>query len=77
MLEIDLHGLSHPQCLEQTEDFLLNHCNNSGIYEFSIITGNSKKLQDLIINNVLLKHGFTKYYILESNRGRILVHNIF
>ncbi|MCY4160406.1 MAG: hypothetical protein OXE77_00915 [Flavobacteriaceae bacterium] len=76
MLEIDLHGLSHSQCVERTEDFLLNNCNHSGVYEFSIITGNSPKLQQLIINKVLLKHGFTKFYILERNRGQLLVHNI-
>lgn len=76
MLEIDLHGLSHLECVERTEDFLLNNCNKSGVYEFSIITGNSKKLQQLIIHKVLLKHGFTKYYVLEQNRGRLFVHNL-
>ncbi|MCY4561375.1 MAG: hypothetical protein OXC03_03500 [Flavobacteriaceae bacterium] len=76
VLEIDLHGLSHKQCIERTEDFLLNNCNTEGVYEFCIITGNSKKLQQLLIHHVLEKHGFTKYYVLERNRGRLFVHNV-
>ena len=75
VLELDLHGYSHRECVSLTEDFLLENCNSQGITEFSIITGKSKKLQDLLIREVFKRHGFNKYYILQRNIGRIIVHN--
>jgi DNA-nicking Smr family endonuclease len=69
--EIDLHGLSHFQALEKTENKLLLASQNPN-FRFDIITGNSSSLQNKIIKNILDKYKFS-YYIPSSNLGKIVV----
>lgn len=73
MNQIDLHGMSHSQALEKTENALLLASQNPG-FRFDIITGNSNTLQQKIIKNILEKHKFG-YYIFSSNLGKIIVFN--
>ena len=60
--EIDLHGFKHDEAVIATEDFVLRHSNNNTFFSCRIITGNSQKLQDKIIKEVLDKHKF-KYMV--------------
>jgi DNA-nicking Smr family endonuclease len=69
--EIDLHGLSHSQALEKTENKLLLASQNIN-FRFDVITGNSSSLQNKIIKNILDKYKFN-YYIPSSNLGKIVV----
>jgi DNA-nicking Smr family endonuclease len=69
--EIDLHGLSHLQALEETENKLLLVSQNLN-FRFNIITGNSSSLQKKIIKNILDKYKFN-YYVPSSNLGKIVV----
>ena len=71
MKELDLHGLSHNEAVDISEDFVLMESHNS-MFQCKIITGNSISLQDKIINQVLIKHNF-KYYIPSWNTGEIIV----
>lgn len=72
MNEIDLHGLFHDEALIYVEDFVLRESRKGIGFQCRIITGNSKQLQDKIINQVLLKHKF-KFYIPSWNNGEIVV----
>ena len=68
-MEIDLHGFPHDKVVEETENFLLMEYKYMD--ECKVITGNSKKLQDKIIE-MLDKHGF-RWYIPSWNLGVIMV----
>ena len=68
-MEIDLHGFPHDKAVEETENFLLMEYKYMD--ECRVITGNSKKLQDKIIE-MLDKHGF-RWYIPSWNLGVIMV----
>ena len=70
--EIDLHGFKHNEAVIATEDFVLKLDNMNTFFTCRIITGNSQKLQDRIIKEVLDKHKF-KYMIPSWNTGCILV----
>tara|TARA_Y100000996_G_scaffold334876_1_gene271301 strand:+ start:2482 stop:2694 length:213 start_codon:yes stop_codon:yes gene_type:complete len=67
-MEIDLHGFNHQQAVEETENFILMEYKYAD--EVKIITGNSKQLQDKIIE-MLDKHGF-RWYIPSWNLGVIM-----
>ena len=71
MNEIDLHGLPHEKALQITEDFLLEE-SVVEVFQCRIITGNSLKLQNKIINEVLDPYNF-KWYIPAWNTGEIIV----
>mgnify|MGYP005703166029 FL=1 len=49
--KIDLHGLSHENALIQVEEFLLMNSFRNDL-ELELITGNSPKLQEKIINRI-------------------------
>lgn len=68
---IDLHGMSHKEALEKTEEALIKASMDDGM-EFEIITGNSTILQQKIIDEILGKHNFS-HYIPSSNLGMIIV----
>lgn len=72
MIEIDLHGVIHEEALTRVEDFVLRESQKGITFQCRIITGNSKILQDKIINQILLKHKF-KFYIPSWNNGEIIV----
>ena len=68
---IDLHGLSHEESLIKVEEYLLlNSFDNDLDLEF--ITGQSPKLQEKIINQILNKHNFN-YYIPKYNTGVMFI----
>lgn len=72
MNEIDLHGFTHDEAIFAAEDFVLRESQKGFGFQCRIITGNSKPLQDKIINDILLKHNF-KFYIPSWNNGEIIV----
>ena len=69
--KIDLHGVNHNEALVKTEDFVLNASLDKPMM-CEIITGNSNKLQQKIITEVLDPHRFS-YYIPSNNQGMIIV----
>jgi hypothetical protein len=73
IVEIDLHGFSHSEALNEVENKLLILSNIDKFFTCNVITGNSKKLQQLIINKVLDKYSF-KYLIPYWNSGMIVVN---
>ena len=68
---LDLHGMSHNEAIEKSEDFLMD-ISVTTYFDGTLITGNSKTLQDKIIKYVLNKHNFN-YYIPTWNQGTIIV----
>ena len=68
---IDLHGLSHDKSLVKVEEFLLLNSFNNDL-DLELITGKSTKLQEKIINQILIKHGFN-YYIPNYNTGVMFI----
>lgn len=71
MSEIDLHKLSHSVALEKLEDFLLIESQTFG-FSCKVITGNSKKLQNKIIENIIKKYKFN-YLIPNTNLGIMII----
>ena len=71
MNEMDLHGMTHDEAVLVTEDFVLRKSIDP-LFQCTIITGNSKPLQDRIIEDVLVKHDF-KYMIPSYNQGCIII----
>jgi|TARA_R110000796_G_scaffold148251_1_gene265095 DNA-nicking Smr family endonuclease len=69
--EIDLHGFNHDDAVIATEEFILKYSTTTNYSTCRIITGQSLKLQDKIISEVLTKHGF-KYFIPSWNTGCIV-----
>lgn len=72
-LKIDLHGLSHKEALNKTENLLIE-ASMIKHSEIDIITGNSSVLQNKIINEILVPHNFS-YYIPSHNLGMIVVND--
>jgi DNA-nicking Smr family endonuclease len=68
---IDLHGMNHLEAVTACEDFLLE-LSVTPYFDATVITGNSNKLQNKIIENVLDKYNFN-YYIPTWNQGQIIV----
>ena len=60
---IDLHGLTHEKSLVKVEEYLLLNSFDNDL-DLELITGKSPKLQQKIINQILIKHNFN-YYIPE------------
>ena len=56
--EIDLHGFTHDEAVLAVEDILIKESMKSERVDVTIITGNSPKLQERIIEDVLERHGF-------------------
>jgi len=71
--EIDLHGFTHDEAVFAVEDVLIKESMKSSTIDVTIITGQSPKLQDRIIKDVLERHGFN-YYIPGWNIGQIIVN---
>lgn len=71
--EIDLHGFTHDEAVFAVEDVLIKESMKSSMVDVTIITGNSTKLQERIIQDVLERHGFS-YYIPGWNTGQIIVN---
>lgn len=71
--EIDLHGFTHDEAVFAVEDVLIKESIKSSSIDVTIITGQSPKLQDRIIKDVLERHGFS-YYIPGWNIGQIIVN---
>ena len=66
MKQLDLHNLRHEQVHNKVEDFiLLNE------QPCSIITGNSAKMQEIVIE--VIKQHDMKYVIYAHNLGEIIV----
>lgn len=72
-IEIDLHGLNHTDAIDEVENKLLILSNIDKFFTCNVITGNSIKLQKLIIKKVLEKYSF-KYLIPYWNSGMIVVN---
>jgi len=68
---IDLHGLSHEESLVKVEEYLLLNSFNNDL-DLELITGKSPKLQEKIINQILIKHDYN-YYIPNYNTGVIFI----
>ena len=64
---IDLHGLSHEESLVKVEEYLLLNSFNNDL-DLELITGKSPKLQEKIINQILIKPDYN-YYIPNYNTG--------
>ena len=73
MSTIDLHGYTYEEAVVVAEDALLEASFDIAM-TFEIITGKSKKMQDLIISEVVEKHGF-RWNIPLYNTGIIIVTN--
>lgn len=71
--EIDLHGFTHDEAVFAVEDVLIKESMKSSTIDVTIITGQSPKLQDRIIKDVLERHNFS-YYIPGWNTGQIIVN---
>ena len=68
---IDLHGLTHDEALLETEAFLFETSVHRG-GTVTIVTGNSHRLQEKIIKQILDVYDF-KFYIPSDNLGVIKV----
>lgn len=68
---IDLHGLSHEESLIKVEEYLLLNSFYNDL-DLELITGQSPKLQEKIINQILNKHNFN-YYIPKYNTGVMFI----
>ena len=68
---IDLHGLSHEESLVKVEEYLLLNSFNNDL-DLELITGKSPKLQEKIINQILIKHDYN-YYIPNCNTGVMFI----
>ena len=68
---IDLHGLSHDESLVKVEEYLLLNSFNNDL-DLELITGKSPKLQEKIINQILIKHNYN-YYIPNYNTGVMFI----
>ena len=68
---IDLHGLSHEESLIKVEEYLLLNSFENDL-DLELITGQSPKLQEKIINQILNKHNFN-YYIPKYNTGVMFI----
>lgn len=68
---IDLHGLSHEESLVKVEEYLLLNSFNNDL-DLELITGKSPKLQEKIINQILIKHDYN-YYIPNYNTGVMFI----
>jgi hypothetical protein len=68
-IELDLHGVQHDDVNTKLEDFFFWKGNPQG----SVITGNSKKMKELVIQ--WLEENDFHYYIPTSNLGRIEVQD--
>jgi len=71
--EIDLHGFTHDEAVFTVEEVLIKESMKSKSIDITIITGQSLKLQERIIKDVLERHGFN-YYIPGWNTGQIIVN---
>lgn len=67
---LDLHGLHREDAFMVVEDELLR-LSMLGSFQIDIITGNSKPMQDGVIN-ICEQHGF-QYIIPSHNLGRVTV----
>ena len=54
---IDLHGLSHEESLIKVEEYLLLNSFDNNL-DLELITGQSPRLQQKIIQQILNKHNF-------------------
>ena len=68
---IDLHGLTHEESLVKVEEYLLLNSFDNDL-DLELITGKSPKLQEKIINQILIKHNFN-YYIPDYNTGVMFI----
>tara|TARA_B100000886_G_scaffold17645_1_gene11319 strand:- start:511 stop:747 length:237 start_codon:yes stop_codon:yes gene_type:complete len=68
---IDLHGLTHEKSLAKVEEYLLLNSFNNDL-DLELITGNSPRLQEKIIKQILKKHDFN-YYIPNYNSGVMFI----
>ena len=68
---IDLHGLSHEESLIKVEEYLLLNSFDNDL-DLELNTGQSPKLQEKIINQILNKHNFN-YYIPKYNTGVMFI----
>ena len=68
---IDLHGLTHEESLVKVEEYLLLNSFDNDL-DLELITGKSPKLQQKIINKILIKHNFN-YYIPDYNTGVMFI----
>jgi len=68
---IDLHGLTHEESLVKVEEYLLLNSFDNDL-DLELITGKSPKLQQKIINQILIKQNFN-YYIPDYNTGVMFI----
>ena len=70
-MKIDLHGKTHPECLELIEEYMLLN-SVKGSFSLHVITGNSPVMQKKIIDQICDKYGFS-YYISSHNPGEMII----
>jgi len=72
-LEIDLHGFTYDEAVLTVENCLIEQSLNNDYLDVTIITGNSGKMQQVIIDRVLNYHQFS-YFIPAWNTGIIIIN---
>ena len=68
---IDLHGKTHKEAVNATEAFLVGASFTKPMHA-EVITGKSKAMQEVIIEQVIKPFNFT-YYIPANNLGVLIV----
>ena len=73
MVEIDLHGFKHSEVEDKLANWVILQY-NMGNFPLRIITGNSKKMKD-IVHKVCERHNFIAGDPLDSNPGVLIIRN--
>jgi len=71
MVKIDLHGLTRTEARDLVETTLMK-LGKKGSFQAEVITGQSRPMRDLIVEDVLEYHKF-QYAIPANNQGSIIV----
>ena len=73
MVEIDLHGSKHSEVEDKLANWVILQY-NMGNFPIRIITGNSKKMKD-IVHKVGERYNFTIGEPLDSNPGVLIIRS--
>jgi DNA-nicking Smr family endonuclease len=73
MVEIDLHGFKHSEVEDKLANWVILQY-NEGNFPLRIITGNSKKMKN-IVHRVSERYNFTTGEPLDSNPGVLIIRS--
>ena len=73
MVEIDLHGFIHSEVEDKLANWVILQY-NMGNFPLRIITGNSKKMKD-IVHRVGERYNFKIGESLDSNQGVLIIRS--